>query len=237
MTWFFNNGARLREETLSTYIDGHLAPGERAKVQRLLDASPEWRQDLALLQAAIARVRAAPRVQARRSFALTPEMAGPHRAAPRQPTAFLRLAMSLATAAAWVVLAVSLAGGAGLFGATPQAVTTTGGAAADQFSGPTASPPAAGGSAPAGAPAPQTQLKSAESAPDSAETPTPPTGFLYGAGERTASQGPPAAEGPMEIARKPGHSPWPALAIASGIAAPLFSSTTFWMFRRSRRMP
>ena len=242
MTWFFKNGARRREETLSAYIDGRLAPSERAKVQRLLESSAEWRQEFEMLQAAIARVRAAPRVQARRSFALTPEMAGARTQATRQPAAFLRPVMSLATAAASVVLAVSLAGGAGLFGTAPQAVTTSGSSASDQFAAPTAQPPAAG--APAAAPAPQAQLKaarSAESTQDSAATPTATTAFTYGTTERTmAQEGPAGPGGPATLSvttRNSGPPPWTAMAIASGAAATLFGITTFWMFRRARRMP
>lgn len=215
MTWFLKNKARQREELLSAHVDGRLTPKERAEVQRMLDASPEWRRDLERLQATIASLREMPRLQASRSFTLTRDMLS----APvqKEPLRALRLAMSFATGTAALLLAVSLAGGAGFFGrsqplAAPQqgglsreasrdnelstskqatapaaqGAATEGGASQDSFMTPAPSLAGPAGAGPSDAPAPP-QGFAAEDTPVPQGTPEPYGATEPGAGESTAA--------------------------------------------------
>ena len=110
--FFFKSVNQRRRELLSAYIDGRLSPKEQALAERVLQRSERARRELAELRAAVEILKQAPRVEAPRSFALTPEMV---ERAPETPW-WPRQLIPVATAAASVFLVFTLvSGGVGLF--------------------------------------------------------------------------------------------------------------------------
>jgi hypothetical protein len=105
-------------EALSAYLDGQLAPNERARLEKRLQGSHDLRTALEELRRTRAVLRSQPRLRAPRSFALTPEMVGRHAARPR-PAGGLFPVFRLASALAGVLFVVVLL--ADLLGAGPAA--------------------------------------------------------------------------------------------------------------------
>jgi anti-sigma factor RsiW len=244
MTWFPKSEVRRRTEVLSAYIDGRLPAKEKAEVERLVSTSIEWRRDLDQLQAAVHALREAPSPQPRRSYALTPEMTRGRLPATRE-SRLLRPLMSMATATAAVLLAVSIAGGSGLFGtgspAREAAGTPGAGTAMDKLSAP--SPAADGAPAPAAAPeSPPTALR-VSGAPEGTASPVAQaTAEAYSTGEDLqfgpggAGGAQPAANsgpaGPLPVEAGQDRSLWAALTVLSGVLTALFGYTTYRLHRK-----
>ncbi|MGQ9889520.1 MAG: anti-sigma factor family protein, partial [Aggregatilineales bacterium] len=90
-------------EQLSAYLDGALSERERATLEVHLQAEPALRAELDSLRQTVALVRGLPRLQAPRSFALTPEQAGLAEQTRRLPL-YLSSAFSALSAVAAVAL-------------------------------------------------------------------------------------------------------------------------------------
>lgn len=108
MSWF-RRGHRHPEEELSAYLDGHLDEAARSGVEAHLDACEACRALLADLRATKAALAALPRIEPRRSFALTPEHARPA-AVPARRHVALSFAPAVALTVFVALLAVDISG-------------------------------------------------------------------------------------------------------------------------------
>lgn len=257
MFWSRNTSAKQRQELLSAYIDNRLSEKELALMRRELERSAEWRADLEALRATIVRVQASPRVLPGRSFALTPSMVRtqPEKSV-RSP---LRPIMTFATAAAAMFLAVSVAGGAGLFGKSQPQISPPDGlrsaatveqAAGDAEVGPAKAATRDSQFAPAATPSPSSMapaLSAAQATVSSQPTATvaPPAPTAPPAPSSTnAVRGPPAPSGPAggsgpvgaaEHAAAPESSsdmPWLAFQMALGAATVIMAGYTLWLYQK-----
>ena len=70
----FTSRRRRWRELFSLAIDERLSGAEAAELQRILDRWPEARKELDAMREAVTALRAAPQVEPRRSFRLTPDM-------------------------------------------------------------------------------------------------------------------------------------------------------------------
>ncbi|MBM3939325.1 MAG: hypothetical protein FJ318_00235 [SAR202 cluster bacterium] len=103
----FSNKTERDRELLNEYLDNRLSAEQAARLEaRLRDDGP-LRAELAELRRVRDVLRAQPSVEPRRSFAITPQMAGPHARPTRQraESPFTARALQLATAATAVLLA------------------------------------------------------------------------------------------------------------------------------------
>lgn len=254
MRWF--KRARERQsERLSAYLDERLSPRERAETEALLAQSAEARAELAALRVTLQALRQAPRLQARRSFAVRPESI--EAARPPRP-GWVRLTPVLSGAAA-LFLVMTLVGGAlDLFSQQPLASRPE---ATDSqaFTAKSAEPPpsAAATSAPAAtatpagttaptaevpraAQGPSTALQSQTPAPAATPAPTaapqPTSAPVVGTGGGTTdgrdSQG---ATPPAVVPEPASHFPWLPLQVAAGALTAIISALTFWVFRARAR--
>jgi hypothetical protein len=110
--------AEQRVEQLSAYIDGELAPRERAAVERALAADPALRTELQELRQVVGMMKEVPQVPLRRSFTLDPAVYGRAQRSVLRLYPVLRTATVLATVALIFLFAgdlfVGLRGGAGM---------------------------------------------------------------------------------------------------------------------------
>jgi hypothetical protein len=95
-------------ELLSAYLDGQLAPRERAHLESRLQGDHQLRIALGELRRTRTILRSQPRLRAPRNFTLTPQMAGMPRRSPPSLYPVLRLASVLAGLLFVVVLAGDL---------------------------------------------------------------------------------------------------------------------------------
>jgi hypothetical protein len=93
-------------ELLSAYLDGQLAPRERADLERRLRGDPLLRAALVELHRTRTVLRSQPRLRAPRNFMLTPQMVG----MPRRRTPSLYPTLRLASALAGLLFVVLLVG-------------------------------------------------------------------------------------------------------------------------------
>ena len=153
----FTPRRRRWRELFSLAIDDRLSEAEAAELERILDRWPEARNELDAMREAVTALRAAPQVEPRRSFRLTPDMVEAETPAPagRLP-AFVPVA---AGAAALLVFAI-IGGTLGLF---------DGGPAADESPQIAVAP-----SGPAGPAGPAGPERTPIPAPAATSTPVPP---------------------------------------------------------------
>jgi hypothetical protein len=98
----------VRPEDLSAYLDDHLAPPERARVEEHLAACARCRHELEELRTVVRALRGLSRAPAPRSFRLSPAQVEAAPAAARPAWAYA--ALGTATAAATILFAVLLSG-------------------------------------------------------------------------------------------------------------------------------
>ena len=110
----FTSRRRRWRELFSLAIDDRLSETEAAELQRILDRWPEARRELDAMREAVTALRAAPQVEPRRSFRITPDMVEAE-APVRGMPAFVPAA---AGAAALLVFAIT-GGALGLFDGGP----------------------------------------------------------------------------------------------------------------------
>lgn len=97
----------LCREDLSAYLDGQLAPRERARVEKHLKACAQCRAELETLRHTVALLRMVPTVKPPRSFLLPAGELSRQPSARRQRFAYASLRLATAVATALLVLVVS----------------------------------------------------------------------------------------------------------------------------------
>jgi hypothetical protein len=215
-------------EALSAYLDGQLAPKERSRLEKKLQASADLRAAMEELRRTRAVLRSQPRLRAPRNFTLTPEMAGLRKPASRSApfSAYFGLASALASALFVVVLLVDLLGGTRMAAPMAKFSSTQAVALQEAPSGERAASEEV--EAPA-AEAPSPAIEMAAPAQEESQSPTP-TGELLEALEAVD----PTLEAEMqtETATAPGagempaQQATPAAVVPEGYPAPLLETDT-----------
>ena len=109
-------------EAISAYLDGHLNPRERERLETRLQREPALQRELNALDRTRKLLRAAPHYRPPRNFTLTPEMAGIPESQPGILFGLTRLAFTLTT----ILFLVALVGNftfPGLGGSQPEEAT------------------------------------------------------------------------------------------------------------------
>lgn len=115
----------VRREDLSSYLDGRLAPPERARVEEHLVACGRCRQELEELRTVVRALRGLSQVPVPRSFRLSPAQVEAAPAAARPTWAYG--ALGAASAAATIIFAVLLSGDLLTTDGLDEAITPEGG--------------------------------------------------------------------------------------------------------------
>ncbi|MGB6836109.1 MAG: zf-HC2 domain-containing protein, partial [Dehalococcoidia bacterium] len=115
----------VRREDLSAYLDGRLAPPERARVEEHLAACGRCRQELEELRTVVRALRGLSQVPVPRSFRLSPAQVETARPAARPTWAYG--ALGAASAAATIIFAVLLSGDLLTTDGLDEAITPDGG--------------------------------------------------------------------------------------------------------------
>src|SRR3989304_5487896 len=93
-------------EELSAYLDEELAPRERARLEKSLQARADLRAELAELMRTRMLLRSQPAIRSPRNFILTRAMAGAQRAEPTPRGVFQAMRLASVMASALFVLVV-----------------------------------------------------------------------------------------------------------------------------------
>ena len=202
----FTSRRRRWRELFSLAIDERLSDAEAAELEGILDRWPAARRELEEMRAAVTALRAAPQVEPRRSFRLTPDMVEAPAPAPvRRIPAFVPAA---AGAAALLVFAI-IGGTLGLFGDGPPGEDT---------------PPLAA-APPAATPAPEIRIATAMPAPTATGAPTPAAAFRVTA--VPAATPTPEAMPPRATAlSEPTATPEPMIMVVTATPAPAPAATS-----------